>query len=105
MRASRFALLVLAAAASACASGSIPHPTPADVTRAQQEWPDASVASLERGRDLYVARCSGCHPLHRPNEFEPARWNELVTKMAPRARLSEEERTQILRYLAAVRGD
>src|SRR5215510_4780966 len=105
MRASRLALLLFAAAASACASGSIPHPTPADVTRAQQEWPDASVASLERGRDLYVARCSSCHPLHRPAEYPPARWNELVTKMGPRAKLSEEEREQILRYLATVRGE
>jgi cytochrome c5 len=105
MRPRLLALLLFVSGACACASGSIPHPSPADVTRAQEEWPDASAAGLERGRDLYVVRCSGCHPLHRPGEYERAGWNRVLAKMAPRARLSEEERTQILRYLAVVRGE
>ncbi|MFN8176784.1 MAG: cytochrome c [bacterium] len=104
MRRRLVALLLGVAGASACAAG-LPHPSEADVARARVRWPETSRADLERGRERYVVRCSTCHPLHRPTEYEPARWEAEVRKMAPRARLSEAERDEILRYVTAVRGE
>jgi hypothetical protein len=52
-----------------------------------------------------VARCSGCHPLHRPDTQPAARWATLVDKMAPRARLSDSERDLVLRYLTAASAE
>lgn len=105
MRARRLAwtaaLIAGAALAGAC-SGGIPHADPAAVTRARVRWPEITTAELELGRDRYVARCSGCHALHRPSEQSPRAWKELVEKMAPRAKLSGEDRELIRRYLTVM---
>lgn len=97
----RLLAAALLLAAVACGGGSVPRPTDAHLARARERWPDATRASLERGRELYVARCSGCHPLHRPDSQPAGRWAELVDEMAPRARLSQDERELVLRYLTA----
>jgi hypothetical protein len=87
--------------ALACGGGAVPHPTEAHLARARARWPDTTRASLERGRDLYVARCSGCHPLHRPDAQPADRWATVLDEMAPRARLTPAERDLVLRYLTA----
>jgi len=97
------AVLLLLAAMS-CGGGAVPHPTEAHLARARARWPDATAASLERGRDLYVARCSGCHPLHPPGSQPAARWATVLDQMAPRAKLTGDERELVLRYLTATAG-
>lgn len=94
------AAVALAVAAAACSSG-IPRPTDADVTRARQTWPQTTRADLERGRELYVAHCSGCHPLHAPREYPPDAWRGFVDEMAPRAMLRPDEADLVIRYLSA----
>jgi len=96
----RFAAAALLFAVS-CGGGAVPHPTEAHLARARARWPDTTAASLERGRELYVARCSGCHPLHPPSTQPAARWAVVLDQMAPRAKLSPEERELVLRYLTA----
>jgi mono/diheme cytochrome c family protein len=56
---------------------------------------------LQAGRATYVSKCAGCHHLHRPEEYAPAEWPGLVAKMAPRAKLSADERRLIATYLSA----
>jgi len=96
------ALLILAAVG--CGGSAVPHPTEAHLARARARWPDTTTASLERGRALYVARCSGCHPLHPPGTQPAARWAVVLDQMAPRAKLSAAERELVLRYLSATAG-
>ncbi len=92
---------LLLAALAACGGGAVPHPTEAHLARARARWPDTTRASLERGRELYVARCSGCHPLHPPGTQPADRWATVLAEMAPRARLTPVERDLVLRYLTA----
>jgi hypothetical protein len=96
------AIALLVAAASACRGGGIPRPDDSHVARVRPRWPDTTRASLEQGRELYVARCAGCHPLHRPDELDAARWSVVVADMADRAKLSLTERDLVLRYLSAL---
>jgi hypothetical protein len=91
--------IVLGLLVSACAGGAIPHPNEASVSWARAEWPGSSRQSLEQGRELYVARCSGCHTLHEPRSYRAERWRDVVGVMAPRARLSPSESDLVLRYL------
>ncbi len=97
----RIVAAALLLAAVSCGGGAVPHPTEAHLARARARWPDTTAASLERGRELYVARCSGCHPLHRPDSQPAGRWAEVLDQMAPRAKLSADERELVLRYLTA----
>ena len=98
MRALLAALLV---AAASCGGGGIPRPGDGDVARVRPRWPDTTRAQLEQGRELYVAHCGGCHPLHRPDEYDAARWSAVVDEMAARAKLDATQRDLVLRYLSA----
>jgi len=89
-------------ALAGCAS--LPQPTPADVSRAQQTQPDITLESLTQARKTYVKTCSGCHALHLPTEFPASRWPSLVQEMmtVQKVKLSGEQRHQIEEFLIAM---
>lgn len=94
-------LLALALASSAC-SASIPAPNAADVDRAQQRWPTASLAELEQGRSMYRSRCGNCHTSYSPGRYSPDEWPEIVDEMRERAELTADQHDQIVRYLVTI---
>jgi len=94
------ALVLLVAACG----GSIPHATDAQLQRAQQRWPGTTRAALDRGRDVYVTSCSGCHNLYRPAKLTSAKLPSILKTMAPRAKLAPPDAELVLRYLVAVAG-
>lgn len=59
---------------------------------------EAGPAQAER---LYRSRCSACHRAYPPSSRDVAGWAEVLSKMAPRAKLSDAERARILAYLQA----
>ena len=94
-------VLATTALAAACAAA-LRHSTPADVTLVSPKWPGTTVDDLERGRRLYVRRCSGCHTLILPSAHAPDDWPVLVDAMAEKARLKPAEREDVVRFLTAV---
>lgn len=88
------ALAMLAACATALA-----RPTAEDAARAARAWPDATLSQLEHGRDVFVARCGSCHRLYLPSDEPASSWPGVLDAMAPRAKLTPEEREAIERYL------
>jgi mono/diheme cytochrome c family protein len=98
------ALVVGALAAAGCAAA-LRQATPEDAVRLAPRWPETAVADLQRGRSLYVRRCSGCHNLVLPRAFPAERWPGLVDGMAARARLGPGEREDVARFLVAVASD
>jgi len=103
----RLAIVSLAAglcATAACAAA-LRHPTPEDVTLLAPKWPGTTLADLQRGRSLYVRRCSGCHNLVLPAAHSPGAWPERVDRMADKARLRPGEREDVVRFLVAVASD
>jgi hypothetical protein len=87
---------------TACVS--LPQPTPVDVTRAQQKYPNTTLVSLSEARKTYVTTCSGCHALHLPREFPPPQWPALVTEMetVQKVRLTAAQRQQIEEFLVVM---
>lgn len=100
----RLALLFVAVLSAACAAA-LRHAAPADVALLAPRWPGTTVADLERGRTLYVLRCSGCHTLLLPATRRPQEWPRLVDEMAEKARLKPGERDDVVRFLVAVASD
>jgi hypothetical protein len=96
--------LLLASLALACAAA-LRHATPEDVVRLTPRWPGTTLEDLERGRRLYVRRCSGCHVLPLPETRAFEDWPRVVDEMAVRARLGAEERSDVVRFLVAVASD
>lgn len=89
---------LLAGAAAGCASR-LPEPTVADAQRAAKEWPGTTVSDLHRGKQQYVQRCSGCHGLIDPHQFEAGRWPGFVKEMSGKLSISGNEVADLTRYL------
>lgn len=77
------------------------RPDARDAAWASRKWPGTTVTELDRGREVFVSRCSGCHNLPAPNVKTPDQWAAVVGEMAEGARLSMDERDLVLRYLSA----
>ncbi|MFL5322493.1 MAG: hypothetical protein ACJ790_22730 [Myxococcaceae bacterium] len=87
----------MALAFSACAG--LRHATEADLPRAHVKFPNATLSSLNEGRQIYAARCSGCHTLFLPESRTAPEWNDMVDEMAKDAHLSANDRALIEQYL------
>jgi mono/diheme cytochrome c family protein len=96
----RFAPIALAFLAS-CVSA-FPAPTVTDVDRARTDFPDVTLEDLEKGRELYLAKCGACHRLKAPSELAPSAWPHAVADMADEAHLDDDERDAIVRYLVTM---
>ncbi len=101
----RLAVVLLAAALAGACAAALRHATSADVTLVAPQWPGTTAEDLERGRRLYVRRCSGCHTLVLASAHAPDEWPVLVDAMAEKARLKPGEREDIVRFLTAVSSD
>jgi len=86
-----------------CCSPSLLLPTTKDVAAARNRWSDADSLSLRKGYTLYVNKCGACHKLYKPAKFPEEKWKKEVPLMMIRAKISEEQKELILRYILAKR--
>jgi len=101
MRARPFAVLAGAVFLAACATLA-PHPTVEDVARAPTRSPAVTLADLERGRSLYLGRCSSCHHAFEPASKSVDSWPAYIDKMKQRAKLSDGDAALVLDYLVTM---
>lgn len=59
------------------------------------------VVSLESGKLVYEAKCGKCHDLPAVDNYSAGRWVGLVDWMAPKAKLAEQEKADVLAYVQA----
>lgn len=87
------------------AGTSIPLPipqeknTPTDSVKTELLANRINAPLIAAGKKVYESSCNRCHGLFSPNEFTQERWVGLVNWMAPKARLSDEEKAQVLAYV------
>jgi cytochrome c5 len=101
------ALLIAVLAASACYPRSGPAPgalSPATVAASSTRWPGVTAASLETGRDLFVARCNSCHGYPDLSAIGDDRWPRVLDKMAPKAGLTADQKAEVLHFVLAWRA-
>jgi len=91
------------AALQACAPN-VPPPTQDYAYYASAQGRNLDLASLQAGRELYVAKCSGCHGLHRPTRYAPELWPKEVDSMVVKAKINAQQRQAILDYLTTASG-
>lgn len=91
-------LLVMIVAVAACARRMPPRATAMDAERA-----NVSVADLEQGRSLLVAKCgSRCHKAPLPADKRADEWPKALDEMSVRANLDASQRHSIEQYLLAM---
>jgi mono/diheme cytochrome c family protein len=101
----RMALLLFASIAAAALGGCESPITRIDPSLPRfAQLPPERISSLRRGREEYIAKCSSCHGLYRPDEGDTIYWNKWMKVMAERSRLTSPERERIAGYLATMSG-
>jgi mono/diheme cytochrome c family protein len=107
-RLSLAAALVSGIAAIGCgfpAAGPVPPPlTVADVDTAKARFPNTSKDSLDTGRDLFAARCNGCHNYPDVWKVDDARWPEIMKRMGNKAGLDEAQSHAVLSFIRVARS-
>lgn len=81
----------------------VPRVTPELVTIAQRSDPTTSGERLESARALYVTRCSSCHSLNLPRDYDEREWHEWMPKMGRKAKLNRVQESEILAFILAAR--
>ena len=54
---------------------------------------------LERGRDIYIHRCTDCHSLQPMGNYRSAKMRSIVDEMTARAKMGEGDKQLLLDYL------
>jgi cytochrome c5 len=104
----RHCVLLTVAAIVGCypKAGPAPEPlSPAAVNTASTRWPGVTAASLAAGRDLFLARCNGCHGYPEASSIADERWPHIMDKMGPKAGLTPERTANVLHFLLASRTE
>lgn len=73
------------------------HKTTATVTKTET----ATSLTMEAKGALYAANCVKCHQLVEPEKFTKEEWVGWMDKMAPKAKITDEQKANIYDYLAA----
>lgn len=93
-------VLALAAGCGYPKSGPAPGPiTPAEVTLAASKWPSATESSLAEGRDLFIARCNGCHAYADLKKISEGEWPEIMKRMGKNAKLDAKQTEAVLEFV------
>ena len=66
----------------------------------------ALVESLDRGRAVYIRKCSGCHSLRSINDYGDREWPLQVRKMmtVEKVRLRDADLDKLILYLTTLNG-
>ena len=79
--------------------------TPTAAVAPQQQAPvqfnmmAAASPSVIEGEKVYNAKCGKCHDLKKPSEYNAKEWTSIMRSMAPKAKLNEEERSNVMAYV------
>ena len=72
-----------------------PVPTP------EQIKADYTTAQLDKGKTIWESSCNKCHKLFEPDSRTPEKWNNVLKRMIPRAKLNMEDGKLVRAYLIA----
>ena len=60
-------------------------------------------ARMESAKKLYLMKCSKCHRLYDPKEYNDESWSKWMEKMKKKARLNNDQYERISRYAGYLR--
>jgi mono/diheme cytochrome c family protein len=72
---------------------------PVDVTWAGQSQ---DMASLQRGRQIYITQCARCHVVEPVRYYSKEKWAVILPKMVLEAKLTGPEGADVREYIHAV---
>ena len=92
MKKTYWILLLLLAACSS----KLVIPASFDLPKMQEKVPSMTTEKANNGHNIYVKRCSSCHHLHDPGKYTEKDWNTILTKMLPKAKITDTTDQRVL---------
>jgi cytochrome c2 len=74
------------------------EPTGLTKSMAQKNY---SADQIAQGEALFTSSCARCHKLFEPAKFGAVKWNRVLDRMIPKAKVSTEEGELIRAYVIA----
>ncbi|OWY22484.1 cytochrome C [Sphingobacteriales bacterium UPWRP_1] len=74
-------------------------PTEQTMAQCTENGYKTSLEELNKGRDLYMGKCGKCHSLYKPKQFSAEQWKINLSKMQPKAKITDEEKWLIFTYV------
>ena len=93
-------ITVLSLIVFACSHKTSNTITKTEVVKEKTESATVSNAQFIAGKTVYEAKCGRCHKLHEPNRGNMAQWTIWIDRMAPKAKLTDEEKQQVTDYVS-----
>ena len=75
-------------------SAALKVPTPADALKT-----GTPISTLSKGREMYIGHCASCHNLYLPEKYTAAQWKTEVNVMQKKAKINDDQKAMILKYL------
>jgi hypothetical protein len=105
----RVAFVAVTVTGAGCYPATAPPPgalSPGGVTWASTHFPGVTADSLAVGRDLFVAKCNGCHGYPDVITIADDRWPGILKTMArKKSHLDAEQSDAILHFVLASRSE
>jgi hypothetical protein len=60
----------------------------------------ASLTELQQGKEIFSGKCGGCHKLPNPEKYQPQVWTKILEKMAPKAKLTVDQKELVYKYVS-----
>jgi cytochrome c5 len=70
---------------------------------AQKRWTGTTTADLNEGKNIFDTKCTRCHGAKNIVTRSEESWNKAIDKMAPKAKLTAEEKDKLTRYILSYR--
>ena len=64
---------------------------------------ETHAANFSKAEDLYLTKCTKCHKLRDPSEYDDEKWATWMKKMKRKAHLSDEQYDLISKYAESIR--
>ncbi|MDI1355681.1 MAG: cytochrome c [bacterium] len=96
-------LILVACAAKKKAAAEKSLPTEGQLMAVQKKFPDATMANLQKGHELFYGKCTRCHGPKNISKRSEKEWPKILDKMAPRAKLSPEDKDAVYKYVMSVK--
>ena len=79
------------------------EPTEAQLTAAKTKFPDVTMETLKKGQTIYFGPCTRCHGDKGIERRDEKEWSSVLDDMAPKAKLSPEEKDAVWKYIMSVK--
>ncbi|HWY38084.1 MAG TPA: hypothetical protein VNY73_05965 [Bacteroidia bacterium] len=85
------------------ATGPLTDPNDVMVTAAKTKFPDVTLDALKKGHSIYHGACTRCHGAKNIVKRDEKEWVGILDDMAPKAKLSAEEKDAVWKYIMGVK--